>query len=151
MAVNPILNVSQGCEYCQSQVDVLLETYDHVERVHLDEGTIMRNEIRMSKDAKNVLNASLYSTKAFKNEFAEERMLIEQGDKYQPIKKYSVDLSKMTNANKEKALKGDRKWALKLNGLYRDAAEQALERDGEDLSQDIIVVVTIKDPRQRGK
>lgn len=150
MAVNPILNASQGCEYCQSQVDVLLETYDHVERVHLDEGTIMRNEIRMSKDAKNVLNASLYSTKAFKNEFAEERMLIEQGDKYQPIKKYSVDLSKMTNANKEKALKGDRKWALKLNGLYRDAAEQALERDGEDLSQDIIVVVTIKDPRKRG-
>ena len=47
-------------------------------------------------------------------------------------------------------MKGDRKWALKLNGLYRDAAEQALERDGEDLSQDIIVVVTIKDPRQRG-
>ena len=44
----------------------------------------------------------------------------------------------------------NRKWALKLTGLYRDAAVQALERDGEVLSQDVVVVVTIKDPRQRG-
>ena len=62
-------------------------------------------------------------------------MLIEQGDKYQPIKKYYVDLSKMTDANKRKALGENRKWALKLTGLYRDAAVQALERDGEVLSQ----------------
>lgn len=150
MAVNPVINANQGCEYCQSQVDVLLETYDHVEHVQLGESSLMRNETRMSPDAKNVLNASFYSSKAFKNEFAEERMLIEQGDKYQPIKKYSVDLSKMTSANKRKALGENRKWALKLNGLYRDAAEQSLVRDGELLSQDVIVVVTIKDPRHRG-
>ena len=98
----------------------------------------------------NVLKASIYCSKAFKKEFAEERMLIEQGDKYQPIKKYYVDLSKMTDANKRKALGENRKWALKLTGLYRDAAVQALERDGEVLSQDVVVVVTIKDPRHRG-
>ena len=149
MAVNPVINAGQGCEYCQSQVDVLLETYDHVEHVQLGEG-MMRNESRTSKDAVNVLKASIYSSKAFKKEFAEERMLIEQGDKYQPIKKYYVDLSKMTDTNRKKALGGNRKWALKLNGLYRDAAEQALERDGEVLSQDVVVVVTIKDPRHRG-
>ena len=149
MAVNPVINAGQGCEYCQSQVDVLLETYDHVEHVQLGEG-MMRNESRTSKDAVNVLNASIYSSKAFKKEFAEERMLIEQGDKYQPIKKYYVDLSKMTDTNRRKALGENRKWALKLTGLYRDAAVQALERDGEVLSQDVVVVVTIKDPRHRG-
>lgn len=149
MAVNPVINAGQGCEYCQSQVDVLLETYDHVEHVQLGEG-MMRNESRTSKDAVNVLKSSIYSSKAFKKEFAEERMLIEQGDKYQPIKKYYVDLSKMTDANKRKALGENRKWALKLTGLYRDAAVQALERDGEVLSQDVVVVVTIKDPRHRG-
>lgn len=149
MAVNPVINASQGCEYCQSQVDVLLETYDHVEHVLLGKGK-MRNESRTSKDAVNVLKASLYYSKAFKKEFAEERMLIEQGDKYQPIKKYYVDLSKMTDANRRMALGENRKWALKLNGLYRDAAEQTLERDGEMLSQDVVVVVTIKDPRHRG-
>lgn len=150
MVVNPVINASQGCEYCQSQVDVLLETYDHVKHVPLGENSMIRNEARTSEDAMNILKASLYSEKAFKNEFAEERMLIEQGDKYQPIKKYSVDLSKMTNANKEKALGSNKKWALKLNGLYRDAAEQALERDGEILSQDVVVIVTITDPRHKG-
>lgn len=149
MAVNPVINAGQGCEYCQSQVDVLLETYDHVEHVQLGEG-MMRNESRTSKDAVNVLKASIYCSKAFKKEFAEERMLIEQGDKYQPIKKYYVDLSKMTDTNRRKALGENRKWALKLTGLYRDAAVQALERDGEVLSQDVVVVVTIKDPRHRG-
>ncbi len=149
MAVNPILNTSQGNEYCQSQVEVLLQTYDHVEHVHLSENSMMRNEYRTSADAINVLNASLYSKSAFKQEFANERMLIEHGDKYQPIKKYSVDLSKMTNANKEKALGNNRKWALKLNGLYRDAAEQSLLKDGEIPSQEVIVVITIKDPLKR--
>lgn len=77
-------------------------------------------------------------------------MLIEQGDKYQPIKKYSVDLSKMTKSNRKKALGSNRKWALKIKGLYRDAAEQTLLRDGEILSQDVVVIVTITDPKHQG-
>lgn len=148
MAVNPVLNASQGSEYCQSQVDVLLQTYDHVEHIQLGENAIMRNEHRTSADAINVLNANLYSKSAFKTNYANERMLIEHGDKYQPIKKYCVDLSKMTNSNKEKALTINRKWALKLNGLYRDSAEQSLYRDGEVLSQEVIVVITIKEAHQ---
>lgn len=150
MAVNPILNASQGSEYCQSQADVLLQTYDHVEHVHLGDNAIIRNENRTSSDAINVLNANLYSKSAFNNNYANERMLIEHGDKYQPIKKYCVNLSKMTNANRRKALGSNRKWALKLNGLYRDTAEQSLIRDGEVLSQEVIVVITIKDPLRRG-
>ena len=151
LAVNPIINASQGCEYCQSQVDVQLETYDHVEHVQLKEGLMMRNEARTSKDAMNVLNAAFYSTKIFNKKFAEERMLIEKGDKFQPIKKYFVDLSKMTAANKRKALGCNRKWALKLRGLYRDAAEQSYYRDGEVLSQDVVVIITITDPMHQGK
>ena len=150
MAVNPMLNASQGSEYCQSQVDVMLQTYDHVAHVPLGENNIFRNEHRTSSDATNVLNANLYSKSAFKSKYANERMLIEHGDKYQPIKKYCVDLSKMTPANKEKVLGSNRKWALKLKGLYRDTAEQALIREGEALSQDVVVVITIKDPTQRG-
>ena len=56
----------QGCEYCQSQVDVLLETYDHVNMFNWAKIMMMRNESRTSKDAVNVLNASIYSSKAFK-------------------------------------------------------------------------------------
>lgn len=150
MATIPILNANQGCEYCQSQVDILLETYDHVKHVSLGENSILRNEERTSDDAVNILNPNFYSKKAFNKPFTEERMLIEQGDKYQPIKKYSVDLSNMTPTNKEKALGRNRKWALKLIGLYRDASEQSLLRDGEVLSQEVIVVVTITDPKHRG-
>lgn len=150
LAVSPVVNANQGCEYCQSQADVLLETFDHVEYVQLGESSMMRNEARTSSDAINVLNAAFYSTKAFNKEFAEERMLIEQGDKYQPIKKYAVDLSKMTKSNRKKALDSNRKWALKIEGLYRDAAEQALLRDGEILSQDVIVIITITDPKHQG-
>lgn len=150
MATNPMINASQGCEYCQSQVDVLLETFEQIVNINLGEGT-MRNAHRTSNDAVNVLNPTLYSTKSFKSEMAEERMLIEQGDKYQPIKKYVVDLDKMTPKNKEKALRDNRKWALKLKGLYRDAAEMALQRDAEMLSQDVVVVVTITDPLHQGK
>ena len=150
LAVNPVVDASQGSEYCQSQADVLLETFDHVEYVQLGESAMMRNEARTSSDAMNVLNAAFYSTKAFNKEFAEERMLIEQGDKYQPIKKYSVDLSKMTKSNRKKALGSNRKWALKIKGLYRDAAEQTLLRDGEILLQDVVVIVTITDPKHQG-
>lgn len=52
---------------------------------------------------------------------------------------------------KRKALGSSRKWALKINGLYRDAAEQSLLRDGEVLAQDVVVVVTISDPRHQGQ
>lgn len=38
----------------------------------------------------------------------------------------------------------------KLKGLYRDAAEMSLKRDGEVLSQEIIVVITITDPLHQG-
>lgn len=148
LAVCPILDASQGSEYCQSQVDVLLETFDHVENVQLGQG-LMRNENRMSSDSVNVLKKDLYGKKSIESKSNQERTLIEHGYKYQPIKKYHVDLSKMTLANKRKALTSSKKWALKLVGLYREAAEMSMIKDGCALSQEVIVIVTIKDNSKR--
>lgn len=150
LVVDPVLNESQGSEYCQSQVNVLLETYDHVEQVDLAQPSIMRNENRMSNDSQNVLSESLYSKSSLKTERLGERVLIEKGTKFQPVKKYHVSLEKMTNASKNHCLTSNRKWALKLEGLYRFAAELSYIEDGVDISQDVVVIVTIKDTKQRG-
>lgn len=149
LAVNPMLDANQGIEYCQSQVDVLLETYSEVRHVQLGQGT-MRNSDRMSADSTNILKADLYSAKARKLDAAKERILIEHGYKFQPIKKYHVNLSDMTDAQKKKVLTSNKRWALKLVGLYREAAEVSAVRDGIELSQDVIVVVTIRDLKRRG-
>lgn len=150
LVVDPVLNASQGNEYCQSQVNVLLETYDHVEQVDLAQPGIMRNENRMSNDSQNVLSEGLYSKSALKTEHLGERVLIEKGTKFQPVKKYHVSLDKMTNANKSHCLTSNKKWALKLEGLYRYAAELSHVQDGVDISQDVVVIVTIKDTKHRG-
>lgn len=150
LAVDPVLIASQGCEYCQSQVNVLLETFTQVDHVDLSQSPMMRNEARMSKDSVNVLNDTYYKRAAFKNEKANERILIEKGNKYQPVKKYHVSLSDMTPTNKNKILQQGKKWALKLEGLYRQASEASRELDGIDISQKIVLIVTIKDPKKRG-
>ena len=150
LAVDPVLIASQGCEYCQSQVNVFLDTFNQVDHVNLSQSPMMRNEARMSKDSANVLNDSYYKRAAFKTEKANERILIEKGNKYQPIKKYHVSLSDMTPANKKKILQQGKKWALKLEGLYRQASEASRELDGIDISQKIVLIVTIKDPKKRG-
>lgn len=150
LIVDPVLNPTQGNEYCQSQVNVLLETYDHVDQIDLAQPGIMRNENRMSKDSKNVLSDSLYSKPSLKTEHLGERVLIEKGTKFQPVKKYHVLLEKMTKANKDHYLTSNKKWALKLEGLYRYAAELSQCEDGVDISQDVVVMVTIKDTKHRG-
>lgn len=149
IAVNPMLDANQGIEYCQSQVDVFLETYSEVRHVELGQG-VMRNSDRMSPDSINILKADLYRAKARNLDSAKERILIEHGYKFQPIKKYHVNLSEMTDAQKQKALTSNKRWALKLVGLYREAAEVSAIRDGIELCQDVIVVVTIRDPKKRG-
>ena len=128
----------------------MLETYDHVEQVDLAQPGIMRNENRMSNDSQNVLSEGLYSKSALKTEHLGERVLIEKGTKFQPVKKYHVSLDKMTNANKSHCLTSNKKWALKLEGLYRYAAELSHVQDGVDISQDVVVIVTIKDTKHRG-
>lgn len=127
-----------------------METYDHVEQIDLTQPGIKRNENRMSKDSQNVLSESLYSRSSLKAEYLGERVLIEKGTKFQPVKKYHVSLEKMTSANKGHYLTSNKKWALKLEGLYRYAAELSHGEDGVDISQDVVVMVTIKDTKCRG-
>ena len=52
------------------------------------------------------------------SQFLKERILIEDKDKFYPVKKYAVDLSEFTFTNKERYLKSDRKWYLKIEDTW---------------------------------
>ncbi|MFA9370893.1 MAG: S8 family peptidase [Labilibaculum antarcticum] len=143
----PVLR-NQGGEYCQSNVEVKFGTYDDIK--HRDTSkSIILNEIGPD-GAFNVLRDANYGAEFKKDtlsKYANERMLLNYGKKYNPVKKYSVNLEEMTNAKKEKALRVPKKWFLRVEGLYRDFAEEMAVMDGEELSQDFALVVTIKDNR----
>src|SRR5690606_6908861 len=82
------------------------------------------------------------------SEYARERMLINYGKKYSPIKKYAVNLEELRDATAEHYLKAPKKWYLKMTGLYRDFCEMAALEDGEELSQEFCLVITIRDPKK---
>ena len=54
----------------------------------------------------------------------------------------------MTETNKYSALTANRKWALKLNAVFREETENSMEHD--DLQFDAYLVMTIKDLKKRG-
>ena len=99
----------------------------------------IRNPIG-AKDAKNIIQDSLYSSKVFDilegETFGKERTLLKLGQKFYPVKKYAVNLDEMTAANRNNYLKGDRKWYMKVEGLFRDAVEREVKDTGEVLEQD---------------
>lgn len=156
MVSNPLLNPNEGTEYCQSNVDVLLQTFDRTERSILGANSTpktYRNELR-PKETQNVLAKDRYSkrlTRNFDLEFTKERTLIEEYLKYQPIKKYHVNLDEMTPANRQKCLPSNRRWAIKLQSLYRDCAELDMNCDGIHLATEVCLIVTIKDPQKKGR
>ena len=65
------------------------------------------------------------------------------------VKKYNINLSEMTDANREHALVGNRKWYLRVKGIYRDFAETQSIKDGEELNQEFALIITIKDTARR--
>ncbi len=146
----PVLREKQGSEYCQSNLDVKFGTYDNIKDRGIEKTNIL-NEFGPD-DAKNVLLDSNYKS-AFKkdteSDYARERVLLNYGKKYQPVKKYSVNLNEMTNSNKEHNLESSRKWYAKITGTYRDFAENFAQKDGEILNQDFTLVVTIKDNKRQ--
>ena len=109
----------------------------------------IRNPIG-AKDAKNIIQDSLYSSKVFDilegETFGKERTLLKLGQKFYPVKKYAVNLDEMTAANRNNYLKGDRKWYMKVEGLFRDAVEREVKDTGEVLEQDFCILLTIRDP-----
>jgi hypothetical protein len=148
LVYNPILESSQRSEYCQSNVDIKLGTYDNKQDRDTTKQNILNPVGRVG--SQNVLVGSNYSKPKMRNqtdEFAlRERLLIQYGGKYYPVKKYAVDLSEMTDSNHQKYLTKDKNWYLTIKGLFRDHIEERAMRDGEYLSQEFCLLVTIKDP-----
>jgi hypothetical protein len=148
---SPILEVSQGAEYCQSNIDVMLGSYD--EKIERDTTKPQIKNPIGADGRQNLLHSSVYSKKSGKNmdvPFASERMLISYGDKYQPVKKWCVNFDEFTETNKEKYLKSPKNFYLKVKGLYRDFTESKCELQKIDPSQEFCLIVTIKDTKKKG-
>ncbi len=151
LVTSPILEVSQGAEYCQSNIDIMLGTYN--KKVGRDTSKpLIKNPIG-ADEYHNVLAMTNYSTKAKKDietPFATERMLVTYGDKFQPIKKWSVNFDEFTEGNKEKFLRAPKNWYLKVEGLYRHFTEEKCEIEDRTPSQDFCLIITIKDTKRKG-
>ncbi|CAG7653169.1 hypothetical protein PAESOLCIP111_06716 [Paenibacillus solanacearum] len=150
MVNHPILENGQASEYCQSNLEVKLGTYDQKKQRDITKRTI-RNEIGRD-GGHNLLRASIYSKKkaqgAHKTFSNTEKMLVQYGDKFYPNKKYVLDLSELTPGNK-KYIKSPKSWYLKVEGLYRDFIERTAERSRMPLSQEFCVIITIRDPQRK--
>lgn len=149
LVYDSVLEPSQGFEYCQSNMNLKFGSYDEKTERDTTRRTILNP---VGKDgAKNVLLDSFYSKRkqATKNqsEFAKmERLLIQYGDKYYPVKKYAVDLSEVTDGNKEKYLTEDKNWFLYLDGTYRNYSELKSQMQNFELSQEFCLIITLRDP-----
>ena len=149
LATNPILKTSEGPEYCQSNLNILFGTMSGIK----DRDITQRNILNPygPDEAKNVLNAGHYSSKVINKPvddgFAKERLLIQYGKKYHPIKKYAVDLDDLRPAVQKDCLKADNKWFLRIEGNYREAVERKAQRTGKKLEQEFCALITISDPQ----
>jgi hypothetical protein len=144
----PVLREKQGAEYCQSNLELMFGTYENIKERDTTKANIL-NEIGPD-DTQNVLLDSNYKSTHIKDtesEYARERVLLNYGKKYQPVKKYSVNLSEMKDARQRDSLAGNRKWYAKIKGTYRDFAETLAIQDGEELNQDFTLIVTIRDTK----
>lgn len=138
----------QAGEYCQSNLDVLFGTYETERPRDTSKPTII-NAIGLGEN-RNLLNDGIYSASAKGihpiTGFERECTLVKYGKKFHPVKKYAVDLSDMRPAEREKWLPSHRKWFLKIEGLYRDFIEKDAAKKDYQLSQELCLVLTIRDP-----
>jgi hypothetical protein len=144
------LDGTQGAEYCQSNIKVAFGTYDAVKARNTTVSTVL-NPIGKENGC-NILLPSNYAQRFqtyLDSPFTPERQLRNYTGKFHPVKKYAVNLSEMTGAKRRFGLTAPKKWYLKLEGLFAQAAEIAAELDGEELSQDFALIVTIRDPRRQ--
>jgi hypothetical protein len=138
------LDTTQGEEYCQSNLDVYFGTYsEKVERA----GKTIRNPVGRDSATKNFLSPGIYSKRSIKKNpsFKGERTLKSYHKKYQPVKKWAINLAEMTEANKLRYLEYPKLWFLKIEGLFRDHIEQM---EG-DPSTDFCLIITIRDPKKQ--
>lgn len=149
LVYDPILDPSQGVEYCQSNIDIKFGSYDQKSERDINKRNILNPVGRQG--AKNLFSSSVYSRKKIntnEGEFAlRERLLIQYGDKYYPVKKYAVDLSELTDGNKQNYLTPDKSWYLYVRGLFRDHIEKQALQESTQLSQELCLILTIRDPQ----
>jgi len=143
LVTSPILDENQGSEYCQSNIDIFLGTFD--ELVDRD-GKMVKNPVGRNMSI-NFLNNSIYSSRKQRqnSEFNRERLLIDYYKKYQPIKKWVINLEEFNYSPRDRFLKAPKRWYLKLNGLYRDFSETR----NTELTQDFCLILTIKDNKRK--
>ena len=119
LVYDPILDPSQGIEYCQSDLDIKFGSFDKKSPRDTSRKNILNPVGR--EGAKNLFLNSLYSKRLMRenqSEFAlRERLLIQYADKYYPVKKYAIDLADLSEANKQNYITGDKLWYLNLVGL----------------------------------
>ncbi|MDP4280165.1 MAG: S8 family peptidase [Dehalococcoides mccartyi] len=148
LVYDPILAPSQRAEYCQSNLDVKMGTYDSKKNRDTTKQNILNPIGR--EGAQNILLESIYSKSRMRNnphEFAlKERLLIKYADKYYPVKKYGVDLYDLSETNKIKYLGAEKRWFLFLKGIFRDFIVNNAALNSNELSQEFCLIVTIKDP-----
>lgn len=148
LVYDPILDPTQGIEYCQSNIDIKFGTYDEKTERDVSKRNILNPVGRQGPQ--NLLLGSLYSKIRMNkktDDFAlRERLLIQYADKYYPVKKYAVDLSELTDANKLHYLTPDKHWYLYIRGLFRDHTERKAALDLVQLSQEFCLILTIRDP-----
>ncbi|MBQ3498273.1 MAG: S8 family peptidase [Clostridia bacterium] len=149
LVTKSILDDKQAGEYCQSNIDIFFGTYQSEK-----DRDITKPMIKNPKgidEAKNLLLDNCYSTRAKgtypQNGFERECTLVKYGKKFHPTKKYAVDLSDVTPSNKKRYLGKDRKWYLKIEGLFRDFIEQDAINKNYQLSQEYCMLLTIRDPQ----
>lgn len=149
LVYDSVLEPSQGFEYCQSNMNLKFGSYDEKTKRDTTRRTIL-NPVG-KEGSKNLFLETLYSKRKkatnSQTDFAKkERLLIKYGDKYYPVKKYAVDLSEVTDANREKYLTADKQWYLYLDGTYRDYSEHKAIEEHFELSQEFCLIITLRDP-----
>ena len=153
LVYEPILDPTQGIEYCQSNIDLKFGTYAAKEARDMSRHHILNPIGRVG--SKNLFLESLYSKRLMKDQDGEfalrERLLIQYGDKYYPVKKYAVDLSELTDANKQNYATADKNWYLTLRGLFRNHTEQKAMSDRFIPTQELCLILTIRDPARQAR
>ncbi|MEO2262574.1 S8 family peptidase [Dorea sp. YH-dor228] len=153
LVYDPILDPSQGIEYCQSNLDVKFGSYDAKVERDINQRHILNPVGR--KGAQNLFRGSVFSKTKMKNKTGDfalrERLQIQYGDKYYPVKKYAIDLSELTDQRKIDYLSSDKKWFLFLQGVYREHIERMAQLESFQLSQEFCLIITIRDPYHKEK
>ena len=144
------LDGTQGSEYCQSNLKVTFGTYDAVKPRDITVATVL-NPLGKENSC-NVLLPGNYAQRFRRhidNAFTPERQLRSFLGKFHPVKKFALNLSEMTGSNRRFGLMAPKRWFLRVEGLFAQAAEVTADQDGEELSQDFALIITIRDPQQQ--